>query len=153
MCRKNSLWNSWTRNSYLGSFGISWALLGFPDLDVLFILFWRTFIWAYIKDDVHNAYNRTIRYCTGTVQYCDTFTVHSAYVEQLNNNYTPVELKQAEDISSGAIEVSEVLEFLNLTPGRSFIVKLIAVDTADNTTSREEYVQIDDMTASVINQS
>jgi len=41
---------------------------------------------------------------------------------------------------------------LNLAPGISFIVKLSAVDTNDNMTSREEYIQIDDMTALVINQ-
>ena len=41
---------------------------------------------------------------------------------------------------------------MNLTPGRSFIVKLTTLDTHDNMASREEYVQIVDMTAPVINQ-
>ena len=69
----------------------------------------------------------------------------------LDNNCTLIELKQAEDIPSGAIEFSGVLEFLNLTPARSFIVKLTSFDTNDSMTSREECVHIVDMTAPVIN--
>ena len=57
-----------------------------------------------------------------------------------------LELKQAIDIPSGAIE------FLNLTPGSSYIVKLTAVDTNDNMTSREEYLQIADVTGPAINE-
>ena len=52
----------------------------------------------------------------------DGVEVQSAYVELLDNNYTLIELKQAKDIPSSAVEYSGVLEFLNLTPG-SYIVK------------------------------
>jgi hypothetical protein len=57
-----------------------------------------------------------------------------------------LDLKVAVDLPTG------VLEFTNLTPGEDYIVKLFAVDTEFNTTSREEYVTIADVTAPVINQ-
>ena len=47
--------------------------------------------------------------------------------------------------------LQSIFDFLNLTPGRSYIVKMYAVDTNDNITSREEYTNIVDMTAPVIN--
>jgi len=40
---------------------------------------------------------------------------------------------------------------MNLSPGNSYIVKMYAVDTNDNIASREEYTQIVDMAAPVIN--
>jgi len=40
---------------------------------------------------------------------------------------------------------------MNLSPGNSYIVKMYAVDTKDNITSREDYTRIVDMTAPVIN--
>jgi hypothetical protein len=73
-------------------------------------------------------------------------------VELLDNNYTLIELKQAEDIPFGAIEYSGLFEFLNLTPGRSYIGKLYAVYINDHITSLEEYMNIVDMTTPVINQ-
>jgi len=59
----------------------------------------------------------------------------------LDENYTLIELKQAGDIPDGAVEYSAIFEFLNLTPGRSYIVKLYAVNTNDDITSREEYTR------------
>jgi hypothetical protein len=41
---------------------------------------------------------------------------------------------------------------LNLTPGEEYIVKMVAVDTNFNSTSREEYVSIADIRAPTINQ-
>ena len=41
---------------------------------------------------------------------------------------------------------------MNLASGSSYIVKLTAIDTNDNMTSREEYITIADVTAPVINQ-
>jgi len=81
----------------------------------------------------------------------DDAEIHSAYVELLDNNYTFIELKQAEDIPSGAIEYSAIFDFLNLAPSRSYIVKMYAVDTNDNITSKEKYTNITDMTVPVIN--
>jgi len=78
--------------------------------------------------------------------------IQSVYAEVLDSNYELIELKQAEDIPFRAVERSAIFEFLNLTPGRSFIVKLYAVDTNDNITSREDYTHIADMTAPAINQ-
>ena len=40
---------------------------------------------------------------------------------------------------------------MNLAPGNSYIVKMYAVDTNDNITSREEYTQIVDVTVPNIN--
>ena len=81
----------------------------------------------------------------------DDVEIQSAYAELLDTNCTMIELKQAEDIPSGAIEFSGVVEFPNLTPDSSYIVKLTTVDTNDNMTSREEYLTIADVTAPVIN--
>ena len=69
----------------------------------------------------------------------------------LDDNYTLIELKLAGDIPDGAVEYSAIFEFLNLRPGRSYIVRLYAVDTSDNITSQEDYTRIIDMTAPVIN--
>ena len=77
--------------------------------------------------------------------------IQSAYAELLDTNYTLLAIKQAEDIPSGAVSYSGVLEFLNLASGTSYIVKLTAIDTNDNMTSREEYLTIADVTAPVIN--
>jgi hypothetical protein len=77
--------------------------------------------------------------------------IKSAYVELLDNINTLIELKQAEDIPFRAIEYSGIFEFLNITPGRSYIVKFYSVDTNANITSREEYTNIVDMPAPVIN--
>ena len=82
----------------------------------------------------------------------DDVGIQHAYVELLKKNYTLIELKQAEDNLPGAIKFSGVIEFLNLTPGSSFIVKVTTFDTNGNMTSREEHVQIADMTAPVINE-
>ena len=82
----------------------------------------------------------------------DDVEIKSAYVELLDTNYTLIELKQAEDIPFGAVEYSGILEFLNLTPRSSHIVKFYGVDTNDNITSREEYTQVADMIAPVINE-
>ena len=41
---------------------------------------------------------------------------------------------------------------MNLTLGSPFVIKLTTVDTNGNMISREEYVQVVDMTASVINE-
>ena len=72
--------------------------------------------------------------------------IQSIYAELVDSNYTIIQLKQAVALSSG------VLEFKGLTPGRSYIVKLAAVYTDDNMTFREEYPEITDITAPVINQ-
>ena len=92
----------------------------------------------------------TSRLVTYTVE--DHVNIRSSYAELLNTNYTLLALKQAEDIPSGAVSYSGVLEFLDLAAGNSFIVKLISVDTNDNMTSREEYITIADVAAPVINE-
>jgi hypothetical protein len=61
-------------------------------------------------------------------------------------------VKQAVDIPSRAIEFSGILEFLNLTPGNSYNVKLTTVDIYDNMIAREECLTISDVTAPVINE-
>ena len=68
----------------------------------------------------------------------DDVEIQSAYAELLDANYTLLVLKQAEDIPAGAVSYSGVFEFLNLELDSSFIVKLTAIDTSDNMTSREE---------------
>ena len=70
----------------------------------------------------------------------------------LDSNYELIELKQAEAVPDGAASYAAVFIFLNLAPGNSHIVKLYAVDTNDNITPREEYTEIVDMTAPVINE-
>ena len=77
--------------------------------------------------------------------------IKSVYAEVLESNYERNELKNAEDVPNGAVSYSTTFNFLNLAPGRSYIVKMYAVDTHDNITSREEFTQIVDMTAPVIN--
>ncbi len=52
---------------------------------------------------------------------------------------------RAVDLPSGA------LDFTNLTPGEEYIVKMVAVYTYFNSTSREEYVLIVDIRAPTIN--
>ncbi len=64
----------------------------------------------------------------------------------LRPDYTLIERKLDIDIPSGMIE------FLNLTPGSSYNVKMYAVDANDNVTFREEYLTITDVDASVINE-
>ena len=92
-------------------------------------------------------FTRTPFFSSTIVAYtvADDVEIQSAYAELLDSNYTLVELKQAVDIPSG------VIEFINLTPGSWYIVKLTAVDTNDNITSREEYLTIADVTAPGIN--
>jgi hypothetical protein len=82
----------------------------------------------------------------------DDVEIQSAYAELLDTNYTLLAIKQAEDIPSGAVSYSGVLEFLNLSSSSSYIVKLTAIDTNDNMASREEYITIADVAAPVINQ-
>ena len=83
----------------------------------------------------------------------DDVEILSVYAEVLvDSNYELIELKQAEDIPDGAVSYTAAFNFLNLTPGNSYIVKMYGVDTNDNITSREEYTQIANMTAPVINE-
>jgi len=72
----------------------------------------------------------------------DDVEIRSVYVELLDSNYTLIELKQAGHIPLGAVSYSALFEFINLSPGRSYIVKLYGVDTNDNITSWEEYTQM-----------
>jgi len=58
----------------------------------------------------------------------------------------------ADEVPDGAVSYSAAFNFLKLAPGRSYIVKMYAVDTNDNITSREEYTEIVDVTAPVINE-
>ena len=77
----------------------------------------------------------------------DDVEIQQAYAElSAASSGLLLDLKQAVDLPSGA------LEFLNLTPGEEYIVKMVAVDTNFNMTSREEYVSIADITAPTINQ-
>jgi len=79
--------------------------------------------------------------------------IQSVYAELLDSNYALIELKQAGDIPSGAVSYSGVVEFVNLTTGSSYIVKLTtALDTNDNMASRLEYLTITDVNAPAINQ-
>ena len=63
--------------------------------------------------------------------------IQSAYTELLDPNNTLLAIKHTADIPSGAVSDSGVFEFLNLAVGSSFVVKLTAIDTNDNMTSRE----------------
>ena len=81
----------------------------------------------------------------------DDVEIRIVYAEVLDPNYALIELKQAGYILDGAIEYSAIFDFLNLAPGRSYIANLYGVNTNDNTTSREEYTKIVDMTAPAIN--
>jgi hypothetical protein len=76
----------------------------------------------------------------------DDVGVPSAYAELLDTDNALLELKEALDTPSG------VVEFLNVQSGRSYIVRLTAVDANDNLSFREEYVTIADVTAPVINE-
>ena len=82
----------------------------------------------------------------------DDVKIQSVYAEMLDNNCTLIELKQAEDVPDCAVSYAATFEFLNLVLGNSYIVKLYGVDTNDNITSREEYVELVDMIAPVINE-
>jgi hypothetical protein len=73
----------------------------------------------------------------------DDVEIQSTYAELLDTNYTLLAIKQAEDFPSGAVSYFGVLEFLNLASGSSYIDKLMAIDTNDNMTSREEYLTTD----------
>ena len=81
----------------------------------------------------------------------DDVEIQSVYAEVLDYNYELIELKQAEDVPDGAASYDAAFNFLNLAPGDSYIVKMYAVDTNDNIPSREEYTEIIDITAPVIN--
>ena len=61
-----------------------------------------------------------------------------------------VELQQAR-IPDGSVLYNAAFNFLNLSTGNSYIIRMSVVDTNDNITSREEYVELVDTTAPVIN--
>jgi hypothetical protein len=63
----------------------------------------------------------------------------------LISDYTLVERKLYLDIPN------VVLEFLNLTPGSSYYVRLSVLDTSNNVTTREEYFSIFDVNPPAIN--
>ena len=80
----------------------------------------------------------------------DDSEIKSVYAELLySNTYERVELKSADDVPDGAVSYSAAFNFLDLVPGRSYIVKMYAVDTNDNITTREEYVELVDTIAYV----
>jgi len=81
----------------------------------------------------------------------DDSEIKSVFAEVLDSNaYEQIELKNADDVPDGAVSYSPVFNFLNLSP-RSYIVKMYAVDTNDNITTREEYVELVDTIAPTIN--
>ena len=81
----------------------------------------------------------------------DDVEILAVYAELLDNNYTPIELKQAEDVPDGSVSYAAAFELSNLVLGNSYIVKMYGVDINYNITSREEYVELVDTTAPVIN--
>ncbi len=84
--------------------------------------------------------------------FSDDSEIKSVYAEVLDSNtYEQIELKNADDVPDGAVSYSAAFNFLDLAPGRSYIVKMYAVDTNDNITTREEYVELVDTIAPTIN--
>jgi hypothetical protein len=100
--------------------------------DAIVVPLWNTIIVGYtVSDDVE---------------------IQSIYIELLNSNtYELIEMQQADDVPDDAVSYEAVFNFLDVTPGNSDIVKMSAVDMNDNITSQEEYVDIVDTTAPVIN--
>ncbi len=82
----------------------------------------------------------------------DDVEIQSVYTKLLKSDtYELIEMQQADDVPDNAVSYSAVFDFLDVTPGNSYIVKMSVVDTNDNITSHEEYVDIVDTTAPVIN--
>jgi hypothetical protein len=67
-----------------------------------------------------------------------------------SNTYEHIQLKIADDVPDNAVSYSAAFNFLDLAP-RSYGVKMYAVDTNDNITTREEYVELVDTTTPTIN--
>jgi hypothetical protein len=82
----------------------------------------------------------------------DDSEIKSVYAEVLDSNtYEQIQLKNADDVPDGAVSYSAAFSFQDLAP-RSYIVKMYAVDTNDNITTREEYTELADTTTPTINQ-
>jgi hypothetical protein len=77
--------------------------------------------------------------------------IKSVYAEVLDSNtYERIELKNVDHVPDGAVSYSAAFNFQALAP-RSYIVKMYAVDTNDNITTRKEYGELVDMIALTIN--
>jgi len=98
---------------------------------IVALLFWSIIVGYTVSDDVE---------------------IKSVYAEVLNSDtYQQVQLKNADDVPDSAVSHSAAFNFLDLASGRSYIVKMYAVDTNDNITIREEYTEVVDMAAPTIN--